>query len=80
MVPAPRLACKVHCYRFEGIIGYFHHFWNAGMRPVWNQLNHRLLKWVKWQKGLFKYAALRWLRGRYKENPGLVAHWRLVQP
>jgi RNA-directed DNA polymerase len=50
------------------------------MRAVWNQLNHRLLKWVKWEKGLFKYAALRWLRGRYKENPGLFAHWKLVQP
>jgi RNA-directed DNA polymerase len=79
MVPAPRLACKVHCYRFEGIIGYFHYFWNAGMRPVWNQLNHRLLKWVKWEKGLFKYASLRWLRARYKENPGLFAHWKLVR-
>ena len=64
----------------EGVIGYFHHFWNAGMRPVWNQLNHRLLKWVKWEKGLYKYASLRWLRVRYKENPGLFAHWRLVQP
>jgi hypothetical protein len=65
MVPAPRVACKARCCRFEGIIGYFHHFWNAGMRAVWNQLNHRLLKWVKWEKGLFKYDALRRLRGRY---------------
>ncbi len=24
----------------EGIIQYYHKFWNAGMRPVWNQLNH----------------------------------------
>jgi group II intron reverse transcriptase/maturase len=64
----------------EGIIQYFHKFWNAGMRPVWNQLNHRLLKWVKWEKGLYKYASLRWLRARYQENPGLFAHWKLVQP
>ncbi|MFM9027942.1 MAG: reverse transcriptase domain-containing protein [Bacteroidota bacterium] len=63
----------------EGIIQYFHKFWNAGMRPVWNQLNHRLLKWVKWEKGLFKYASLRWLRARYIEQPNLFAHWRLVQ-
>lgn len=48
----------------EGIIQYYHKFWIAGMRPVWNQLNHRLLKWVKWEKGLFKYASLRWLRAR----------------
>lgn len=64
----------------EGIIQYYHKFWNAGMRPVWNQLNHPLLKWVKWEKGLFKYASLRWLRARYHEQPNLFAHWRLVQP
>lgn len=64
----------------EGIIQYFHKFWEAGMRDVWNQLNHRLLKWVKWEKGLYKYASLRWLRMRYRENPMLFAHWRLVQP
>lgn len=64
----------------RGIIGYYHKFWDAGMRDVWNQLNHRLLKWVKWEKGLYKYASLRWLRGQYKRNPGLFAHWKLVQP
>jgi RNA-directed DNA polymerase len=63
----------------EGIIQYFHKFWNAGMRPVWNQLNHRLLKWVKWEKGLFKYASLHGLRRHYRNNPQLFAHWRLVQ-
>ena len=31
----------------EGIIQYHHKYWHAGMRPVWNQRNHRLLKWVK---------------------------------
>jgi group II intron reverse transcriptase/maturase len=63
-----------------GLINYFHRFWEGGMREVWNQLNHRLLKWVKWEKGLYKYASLRWLRSCYKANPGLFAHWRLVQP
>ena len=64
----------------EGIIRYYQKFWEGGMRDVWNQLNHRLLKWVKWERGLYKYASLRWLRERYKENPGLFAHWKLVQP
>ena len=45
------------------------------MRDVWNQLNHRLLKWVKWEKGLCKYASLRWLRAQNGRNPGLFAHW-----
>lgn len=64
----------------RGMIGYFHKFWEGGMRSVWNQLNHRLLKWVKWEKGLYKYASLAWLRRKYSENPTLFAHWKLVQP
>jgi hypothetical protein len=50
------------------------------MRVVWSQLNHRLLKWVKWEKGLYKYASLEWLRRKYEEQPDLFAHWKLVQP
>ncbi len=64
----------------QGIILYYQKFWEGDMRDVWNQLNHRLLKWVKWEKGLYKYNAIRWLRKQYKENPGLFAHWKLVQP
>lgn len=64
----------------EGIIQYYHKFWEGGMRDVWNQLNHHLLKWVKWEKGLYKYASLRWLQRQYKVNPQLFGHWRLVQP
>jgi hypothetical protein len=39
--------------------------WQAGMRDVWNGLNQRLLKWVKWEKGLYKYASVRWLKQQY---------------
>ncbi|MBK7908769.1 group II intron maturase-specific domain-containing protein [Candidatus Pollutiaquabacter sp.] len=63
-----------------GLISYFHRFWEGGMRDVWNQLSHRLLKWVKWEKGLYKYASLRWLRSCYKANPDQFTHCRLVQP
>ena len=64
----------------RGIINYYHKFENSSMRYVWNQLNARLLKWVKWEKGLYKYAAIRWLKAKYKESPSLFAHWRLVYP
>jgi hypothetical protein len=64
----------------EGMIQYYHKFWGGGMWEVWNQLNHRLLKWVKWEKGLYKYEAIRWLRQQYRIHPGLFAHWKLVQP
>ena len=34
---------------------------------VWWQLNLRLLKWVKWEKGLYKKAGLQYLRTKYRE-------------
>ena len=64
----------------RGIINYYHHFWDDDMRNVWNQLNARLLKWVKWEKGLYKKASVRYLKTKYKETPNLFAHWLLVYP
>lgn len=64
----------------RGIINYYHKFENGSMRRLWHDLNCRLLKWVKWEKGLYKYAALKWLRTKYKEQPKLFAHWILVNP
>ena len=42
----------------RGIINYYHHFWKDDMRIVWNQLNARLLKWVKWElkKEIFQFT------------------------
>lgn len=64
----------------RGIINYYHKFRRSDMREVWWQLNNRLLKWVKWEKGLYKYAAIRYLKTKYKENPNLFIHWGLVHP
>ncbi|GAB3019457.1 hypothetical protein GCM10027284_43440 [Cyclobacterium sediminis] len=64
----------------RGLLNYYHKLRGESMREVWNQLNHRLLKWVKWEKGLYKMAAVRWLKRQYKSSPGLFAHWKLVQP
>ena len=50
------------------------------MRQIWIQVNARLLKWVKWEKDWGKKRALSYLRTRYKENPALFVHWRLVHP
>jgi RNA-directed DNA polymerase len=78
-IPIEELAQKLNPI-IRGLINYYHKFWQAGMRDVWNGLNHRLLKWVKWEKGLYKYASVKWLKQRYRENPGLFVHWKLVQP
>ena len=64
----------------RGIINYYHKFWKDDMRFVWHQLNVRLLKWVKWEKGLYKKASVRYLKMKYEENPTLFAHWSLVYP
>ena len=63
-----------------GIINYYHKFENGSMQYVWNQLNHRLLKWVKCKKDLYKKEAVRWLRRQYKEHHKLFVHWALVHP
>ena len=64
----------------QGMINYYCKFWSYHTHHLWNQLNKRLLKWVKWEKGLYKMAALRWLKKTYAERPNLFAHWRLVYP
>lgn len=64
----------------NGIINYYHKYWKGDMRFVWRQLNARLLKWVKWEKGMYKKAAVIYLQTKYKENPGLFLHWLLVYP
>ena len=39
-----------------------------------------ILKWVKWEKDLYKYVAIKWLKHKYKESPKLFAHWQWVSP
>jgi len=64
----------------KGVINYYCKFWNTHSYSLWFQLNNRLLKWVMWEKTLYKLAALRYLRTKYKENPKLFEHWRLCIP
>lgn len=64
----------------QGIINYYCKFSSNHTTEIWYQLNSRLLKWVKWEKGLYKRASLRWLKKKYKETPFLFPHWQLVNP
>jgi group II intron reverse transcriptase/maturase len=64
----------------RGIINYYHKFRKSDMANVWRQLNARLLKWVKWEKDLYKMASIRYLKTKYKERPNLFAHWSLEYP
>ena len=64
----------------RGAINYYCKFWNYHTHVLWHQLNKRLQKWVKWEKGLYKMASAGWLQQKYKYRPNLFAHWRLVHP
>ena len=64
----------------QGIINYYCKFSSNHTREIWNQLNARLLKWVKWENGLYKMESVRWLKKKYKESPLLFPHWKLVYP
>lgn len=64
----------------QGIINYYCKFSVNHTRFGWNQLNVRLLKWVKWEKRLFVMDSIRWLRHKFRESPALFAHRKLVQP
>lgn len=64
----------------QGVINYYCKFSDGHMHYIWHQLNERLLKWVRWEKGLYKKASKRWLQEKYKVMPALFPHWLLVHP
>lgn len=64
----------------RGVINYYCKFWSYHTHELWNQQNKRLKKWVKWEKGLYKMASVRWLKQKYKTQPDLFAHWKLERP
>lgn len=77
--PLPELAKELNPV-IQGVINYYCKFWSNHTLYLWSQLNYRLLKWVKWEKGLYKRAAVKWLQKKFKEKPALFAHWKLVHP
>jgi RNA-directed DNA polymerase len=64
----------------RGVINYYCHIWSYHTQELWNQVNKRLQKWVKWEKGFYKMASIKWLKKKYEERPNLFAHWKLVHP
>ena len=64
----------------RGIKNYYCKVWTGHTRYLWRQLNVHLYKWVQWEKGMYKKAAILWLRKKYREQPRLFPHWELVNP
>jgi len=64
----------------NGIINYYHKFRKSDMKLVWIQLNGKLLKLDKMEKGLGSTAAGKYLHTKYKENPTYLhtGHWYIL--
>ena len=64
----------------RGIVNYYCKFWSGHTHSIWQRLNERLVKWVRWEKKKSVRAAIRWLKEVFKRNPGLFPHWEFVHP
>jgi group II intron reverse transcriptase/maturase len=64
----------------RGVINYYCKLWAGHTHWLWTQLNFRLTKWVMWQRGLYRRAAHKWLKRKFKENPNLFYHWKIAHP
>ena len=77
-----RLSTLQHNYipLLTGVINYYWKFSKRKMNNLWRGLNAKLIKWVRWEKRLYKLDAIRWLKLKWKEKPTLFPHWTLVHP
>jgi RNA-directed DNA polymerase len=64
----------------RGVMNYYSIVKDYHTRLIWYRLNLRLLKWIKWEKGLCQKESYSWLKKKYKERPVLFAHWKLAYP
>jgi hypothetical protein len=64
----------------RGWMNYYCRFWTGHTHNLWHQINLRLNKWVRWEKGLSSRSARRWIKEKYKANPRLFPHWELAHP
>jgi RNA-directed DNA polymerase len=66
--------------RIRGWMNYYCRWSKWTTTWVWRVLNLKLIKWLKWNRRFPKKRAVKWLKGVYKTNPTLFAHWSLVHP
>jgi len=76
--PITELANDLRSY-IQGKMNYYCKFNPKRTYRFWYQVNQKLLKWVKWQKGTSLLKSISWLREVWRHNPRLFPH-RLVPP
>ena len=64
----------------RGVINYYCKFSPWKTTRFWMGINERLIKWVEWEKRLYRRKAMRWLQLKFKEQPNLFPHWSMVHP
>ncbi len=64
----------------RGAMTYYCKFNARKTYYVWYEINQRLIKWIKWERGYSKTRAINWLRNKWKEHPELFVHWNLAHP
>lgn len=66
--------------RVRGWMNYYCEFNGSSTRNLWWMLNLRLLQWVRCNRKLNLLRAIRWLKGVYRTQPRLFAHWEIARP
>ncbi len=69
--------------KLRGWINYYGKFRKSDMDYLWSSLNLRLIKWARRKYKRFKGStrqAADWLRGVYRMNQNLFAHWKYASP
>ena len=67
----------------RGWVNYYGAYQRSSLFPVLHQIDHHLVKWVKWKykkKGNYTKRAIRWLGRVALHQPTLFAHWSLGVP
>jgi len=66
--------------KVRGWMNYYCEFNGRSTGNLWWMLNLRLLQWVRNNRKFNLLKAIRWLKGVYKTQPGLFAHWAITRP
>jgi group II intron reverse transcriptase/maturase len=78
-VPIQELA-KTLNPKLRGWINYYCKFNKWSTSSLWKWVNLRIAKWLKENRGFAIKRAFNWLKGVFKTQPGLFAHWQLARP
>jgi group II intron reverse transcriptase/maturase len=66
--------------KLRGWINYYCKYNKWSTSKLWSWINLRLAKWLKENRGFAIKRAFNWLKGVFRTQPDLFAHWQLARP